>query len=147
LKRIEAQICLQCGSMSWLMLSNSYVGTFHVRKDGHVEFEEEFRELEYVCRECGGHFSLLGVKETPEVYRELVSLHPIQRVLKALDFLVNGTLKLTDDVSPDDVMELVECFSHRWTMLHRDDESLRAAESFTARAKEIVGKWKLLVEP
>jgi len=38
--KVEAQICLQCGSMSWLMVSNSYVGEYRVRKDGHVEFNE-----------------------------------------------------------------------------------------------------------
>jgi len=143
LRRVEAQICLQCGSMSWLMVSNSYVGEYRVREDGHVEFKEEFRELECVCSECGGR-STLGVKGTPKTYKELVSLHPMERVLKALNYVVDGTLELADDVGPDDVIELVECFRDRWTALHSDEEGLRAAEEFMLKAEEIVGKWKLL---
>jgi hypothetical protein len=145
--KLEAQICLRCGSMSWLMVSNSYVGEYHVRKDGHVEFNETFHELEYVCSECGSRSSLLGVKGTPKIYRELVSLDPMSRVLKALNCVADGTLELTDDVGPDEVMELLECFRDRWTTLHSDEKSLRAAEDFMSKAKEVVGKWKLLTEP
>jgi hypothetical protein len=146
-EKLEAQICLQCGSMSWLMVSNSYVGEYRVRKDGHVEFNETFHELEYVCNECGGHSPLLGVKGTPKIYRELVSLDPMERVLKALNYVVDGTLEPTDDVDPDEVMELLECFRDRWTTLHSDEKNLRAAEDFMSKAKEVVGKWKLLMEP
>jgi hypothetical protein len=129
------------------MVSNSYVGEYRVRKDGHVEFNETFHELEYVCNECGGHSSLLGVKGTPKIYRELVSLNPMSRVLKALNYVVDGTLELIDDVGPDEVMELLECFGDRWTTLHGDEKNLRAAEDFMSKAREVVGKWKLLTEP
>jgi hypothetical protein len=146
-EKLEAQICLQCGSMSWLMVSNSYVGEYRVRKDGHVEFNETFHELEYVCNECGGHSSLLGVKGTPKIYKELISLKPMDRILKALNYVVDGTLEPTDDVDPDEVMELLECFRDRWTTLHSDEKNLRAAEDFMSKAKEVIGKWKLLMEP
>ena len=146
-EKLEAQICLQCGSMSWLMVSDSYVGEYRVREDGHVEFKETFNKLEYICSECGGHSSLLGVKGTPEIFRELIGLDPMNCVLKALNYVVDGALELADDVDPDDVMELLECFRDRWTTLHSDEEGLRAAEGFMSRAKEAVGKWKLLAEP
>ena len=146
-EKLEAQICLQCGSMSWLIVSNSYVGEYRVRKDGHVEFNETFSELEYVCNECGSHSSLLGVKGTPKIYRELISLNPMERVLKALNYIVDGALEPTDDVDPDEALELLECFRDRWTTLHSDKKNLRAAEDFMSKAREVVGKWKLLMEP
>jgi hypothetical protein len=146
-EKLEAQICLQCGSMSWLIVSNSYVGEYRVRKDGHVEFNETFSELEYVCNECGSHSSLLGVKGTPKIYRELISLNPMERVLKALNYIVDGALEPTDDVDPDEALELLECFRDRWTTLHSDKKNLRAAEDFISKAREVVGKWKLLMEP
>jgi hypothetical protein len=110
-------------------------------------FNETFHELEYVCNECGGHSSLLGVKGTPKIYRELISLKPMDRILKALNYVVDGTLELIDDVGPDEVMGLLECFRDRWTTLRSDEKGLRAAEDFMSKAKEVVGKWKLLMEP
>jgi hypothetical protein len=145
MRKVEAQICLQCGSMSWLVISSGYVGEYRVREDGHVEFIEDFRELEYVCNECGGH-SLLGVKGTPKVYCKLIRLQPMQRILAALENIVDGTLEVTDEVDLDEVMELIECFRDRWTMLHKDEESLRAVEDFMSRVEKILGKWKLLAE-
>jgi hypothetical protein len=146
-EKLEAQICLQCGSMSWLMLAHNYIGEYHVRKDGHVQFKEDFGKLEYACSECGGHSSLLGVKGTPKIYRELICLKPMNRILKVLNYVVDGTLEPTDDIDPDEALELLECFRDRWTTLHSDEKNLRAAEDFMSRAKEIVGKWKLLIEP
>jgi hypothetical protein len=64
-----------------------------------------------------------------------------------LNYVVDGTLEPTDGVGPDEVMELLECFRDRWTTLHGDEKNLRAAEDFMSKAKEVVGKWKLLVEP
>jgi len=71
----------------------------------------------------------------------------MSRVLKALNYVVDGTLEPTDDVGPDEVMKLLECFRDRWTTLRSDEKNLRAAEDFMSKAKEVVGKWKLPMEP
>ena len=130
--------------MSWLMVSNRYVGEYYVREDGHVEFEESFDELEYLCNECGGHSSLLHVKGTAKIYRELVRLNPMKRILKALNYINDGVLELDEDVSTEEIMDLLECFKDRWTMKHRGKRHLEAVEDFMARAAEVLGKWKLL---
>jgi len=142
--KVEAYMCLQCGSMSWLLVSDNYTGKYCVRKDGHVEFKEEFADLECVCGGCGSHSSLIGLNGTPKVYRELVRLQPMQRILRALNLIVDGTLELVSDTTPDEVADLVEIFVDRWQTLHKDAESCRVAEDFLLKTKEVIGKWKLL---
>lgn len=144
--KLEAQLCLQCGSMSWSLISSEYVGSFHVRRDGHIAFKETFDKIEYVCNRCGSTSALLGVKAAPSVYRELAKLKPMQRILRALELVADGKIRVTDsDMGPDEVKEYLECFKKRWLTMHKSSE--RAVEDFISKAKGIVGRWKLLKEP
>lgn len=131
--------------MDWSLLSNNYFGSYWVRRDGHIVFHEKFEKIEYVCNKCGSTSALLGVEGTPKVFSELANLKPMQRILKALEYVDNGTLALLDNISPSEVMEYVECFRDRWLMKHK--RGREAVEEFVERAKCIVGRWKLLEEP
>jgi len=145
-EKLEAQICLQCGSMNWLMVSDKYVGEFHVRKDGHIAFEEDFMNLAYLCNKCYAD-TLVGVKGTVKTFRELARLRPMQRIIKALDYIVDGTLELADDLDLVEVLEMAKEFRDKWKELHRSEEDRRAAEEFMRKVEGIIGKWKLLAEP
>mgnify|MGYP000367071201 CR=1 FL=1 len=139
MRGVKAEVCLQCGSMSWVMVSKMYVGECRVRKDGRVQCVESFEQLEYFCRECDGS-ALLGIKGSPAIFRELMGLSPMERILRALNHIIDGTLEVTDDIGPDEVLEMLECFKIRWAKLRGEE----AAEEFMEKAKEIIGKWKLL---
>lgn len=144
--KLEAKLCLQCGSMSWSQVSDEYVGNFHVRRDGHIAFMETFANMEYVCNGCGSTSTLLGVKATPPVYRELIKLKPMQRILRALELVADGKIEVTDsDLTPDEVMEGIECFKNHWLTMRRG--SAKAVEEFVSKAKGLVARWKLLEEP
>jgi len=138
--KLDVQICLQCGSMKWLVWSKSYTAEFRVREDGHVEFDEDFGEVEYSCLECGSSSALLGVRGTPRRFRELVKLSQMERVLKTLEWAADGTLEVTDQVEPEDLLDMVECFKERWESAHGEG----SADGFFSRAKEIIGRMKLL---
>ena len=142
----EAQLCLQCGAMDWSLISSDYVQSFRVRRDGRIAFKETFEKIEYVCNKCGSTSALLGVKASPSTYRKLASLTPMQRILKALEYIVEGTLRVTDsDMGPDEVLDCIEGFRQRWLMKH--ERSAEELEDFVSKAKGIVGRWKLLEEP
>jgi hypothetical protein len=128
------------------MVSDRYVGEFNVGKDGHVAFEEEFINLEHLCNKCYAD-TLVGVKGTVKVFRELARLRPMQRVIKALDYIVDGTLELADGLDLVEALEMAKGFRDKWKELHRSEEERRAAEEFMRKVEGIIGKWKLLAEP
>jgi hypothetical protein len=144
-EKLEVQLCCQCGSMKWTVLSDSYAGSHWVRDDGHVEFEENFEKVEYVCSECGA-WTLLGIVGAPETLRKLVKLDPMERILRTLKYLVEDKLEQTDeDVGPDDVLEWIEeYFKDRWKMLYKGEGDV---EGFLSKARGIIARWKLLDEP
>ena len=148
-EELEAQLCCQCGAMEWAITSMRYVVSYWVRKDGHVEFKEDFDDVEYRCNKCGA-WCLLGIAGTPKVFRELVRLDPMERILRTLECVLEDRLKQTDEnVGPDDVLEWLEVyFEARWKMLHKGDGNTSIdIESFLSKAGGLIAKWKLLEEP
>ncbi len=47
--------------MDWSLLSEDYIGSFRVRRDGYIAFKETFEKIEYACNKCGSTSALLGV--------------------------------------------------------------------------------------
>ena len=139
---VEAQLCLQCGSMDWSLISAEYVGRYWVRKDGRIAFHETFDKVEYCCNKCSSTAALIGIKGSRKVFRELANSKPMDRILKALEYVADGTLTLLDDVGPEDVLECIDCFRDRWLQMHK--RRSKAVDEFVERAKSIVAKWKLL---
>jgi len=148
-EELEAQLCCQCGAMEWVITSKRYVGSYWVRKDGHVEFKEDFDDAEYRCNKCGT-WCLLGIAGTPEVFRELVRLDPAERILRTLEYMLEGRLQQVDNdyITPDDVLEwLEEYFEARWEKLHKGDGNTSIdIEGFLSKARGLIAKWKLLEE-
>jgi len=139
----EVQICFHCGSMDWSICSDDYVARYHVRKNGSITFTEELGSMEFYCSRCGST-ALVGVEGTTSIIKRLVNLRPMQRILEVLEYIVDGTLKVADGgFGPDEAIEYIEYFVENY-MKNRKC-SKKTIEDFVSRAKEIIGKWKLLV--
>lgn len=141
--KLEAQICLQCGAMDWSALSKWYVGRFRVRKDGHIVFTERFEKIEYICNKCGS-MDLLGIKGTPRLLSKLANLKPMQRILKALEYISDGKLATLSEIEPSDVIKCIERSRDHWESVCK--YNMEVVEDFISRVKCIVGVWKLLKE-
>jgi len=135
MRTVEAQICLQCGAMEWVIVSSRYHASYRVRIDGHVEFEEWMGEMEYYCSSCGSS-GLLGIEGSPEVFRELARLKPPERIIHALELIVEGRLEMKDDFTPEEVLEIVE-----FTSTLKGEE---ASKSFLSDVKRIIARWKMI---
>jgi hypothetical protein len=137
-EKLEANVCCQCGAMEWAVLSNNYEGNYRIKEDGHIEFEENLHEMQYICSKCGA-WCLLGVSGTSEVLRELVKLDLMERILRTLQYIVDGTLE-QPDTSPGDVLEWLE----EYFAAHKGEGNV---EGFISKARGIIARWKLVEEP
>jgi len=137
MRTIEAQICLRCGALEWVVVSSRYRACYKVRPDGHVEFEEEMEEMEYYCGSCGSS-GLLGIKGSPETFRELVGLKPAERIIRALEFIAEGKLEVTDDFTPEEVLEYIK---DGYASCLRDEED---SKRFLSETEKIVARWKMI---
>lgn len=135
----EAQICLQCGAMHWLFIPDKYCVEYHVKEGGLIEVEEHFDTITYECAECGTRSALLGLKCNKDQLKELAELNPEERILRALEWLADGLTSTEDDVTFDDIVSMVECFAIR-----EEQKGRGYKEEFVAKAKEIIGRWKML---
>ena len=137
MKTVEAQICLQCGALEWVVVSSRYQASYKVRSDGHVEFEEEMEEMEYYCGNCGSS-GLLGIEGPPEIFRKLVGLKPAKRIIHTLELIVEGKLEMTDDFTPEEVLEFIE---DGYASCLKDEE---ASKRFLSEAEKIIARWKII---
>ena len=137
MKTVDAQICLQCGSMEWVIASSRYQASYRVRPDGHVEFEEEMEDMEYYCSNCGSS-ALLGIEGTPRLFRELVGLAPKERVLRVLELRDEEKIRMKDDFTPEEVLEFME------DGFASNIEDKGTLEEFHSKAKGIIARWKLI---
>jgi len=137
MKSIDAQICLQCGAMEWVIVSSRYQSSYRVRPDGQVEFEEEMEDVEYYCINCGSS-GLLGIEGSPRIFRDLFALKPAERIIHALELIIEGKLEMKDDFTPEEVLEFIEMgFASN---LKNEKDS----ERFLSEIKRIVARWKII---
>jgi len=137
MKTVDAQICLRCGALEWVMVSSRYQASYRVRPDGHVEFEEEMDEMEYYCSSCGS-LCLLGIEGSPEIFRELVGLKPAKRIIRILELIVEGKLEAKDGFAPEEVLEFIE---DGYASYLKDEE---ASKKFLSEAEKIIARWKMI---
>ena len=137
METVEAQICLQCGALEWVVVSSRYQASYRIRPDGHVEFEEEMEEMEYYCGNCGSS-GLLGIEGSPEIFRKLVGLKPAKRIIHTLKLIVEGKLEMTDDFTPEEVLEFIE---DGYASNLKEEE---ASKRFLSEAEKIIARWKMI---
>ena len=137
METVEAQICLQCGALEWVVVSSKYQVSCRVMPDGYVEFEEEMEEMEYYCGNCGSS-GLLGIEGSPEIFRKLVGLKPAKRIIHTLELIVEEKIEMTDDFTPEEVLEFIE---DGYASSHKDEE---ASKRFLSEAEKIIARWKMI---
>jgi hypothetical protein len=137
MKTVDAQICLQCGALEWVIVSSRYQASYMVRPDGHLEFEEEMKDLEYYCNSCGSS-SLLGIEGSPKIFQDLIKLKPAKRIISTLELIVEGKIEMKDDFSPEDVLDFIET---GFALTLKDKE---ASKSFLSEIKRTIARWKII---
>ena len=135
---VEAQLCFQCGSMEWTIVSDDYECKYWVRPDGHVAFRENLGKMEFVCSRCGS-WTLLGVSGFPKTFRELVKLKPPQRIIRTLEFIIEGKLQVIDDFPPEEIFGWIKDY-----FVARNLDESGEAERFISKVENLIGRWKLL---
>jgi len=137
METVEAQICLQCGALEWVVVSSRYQASYRVMPDGHVEFEEEMKEMEYYCGNCGSS-GLLGIEGPPEIFRKLVGLKPAKRIIHTLELIVEEKIEMTDDFTPEEVLEFIE---DGYASSLKEEE---ASKRFLSDVEKIIARWKMI---
>jgi len=132
-RTIEAQICLRCGVLEWVIMSSRYRASYRVMPDGHVKFEED---MEYYCGNYGLSV-LLGIEGSPKTFRELVRAEVRKTDHPALKLIAEEKLEVTDDFTPEEVLEFIE---DDYASCLKDEASKR----FLSEAVKIIERWKMI---
>ena len=65
-------------------------------------------------------------------------LKPAERIIRTLEFIAEGKLEVTDDFTPEEVLEYIK---DGYASRLRDEE---ASKRFLSEAKKIVARWKMI---
>lgn len=135
MRRVEACICINCGSMSW------FEGEVLIRKwvdaDGAVRSRRDVECSGVACSECGEEVAIIAVRGRKEAFRELAGLNPADRVLRALELISRCELEVASKDTAEDLIEYIET----------SDLAARpgtGGEEFLERAKEVLGLLKVV---
>ncbi|MEM2592726.1 MAG: hypothetical protein QXI60_09085 [Thermofilaceae archaeon] len=128
-KKIEAYICAKCGSMKWVAYADGYIGEFEVTRDGNVKYSEEFCKYELECGVCNDS-SLIYIKGSRWELRDLVRLRPEDRILKVLEMIVDGRIRVS--LSPRELLEIIE------------ECQFERGEEFLEKVRCLINRWIVL---
>lgn len=131
---MKAYICFQCGGMAWVE-NQSVTIKGSVAKSGRVIKKSYVEESSARCRFCGTEEALVEVEGSEKAFAELASLGRRERVLRAVDMMIDGKLS-AEDATRDDLLFYLECFSLRMKG--------KAAREFMEKVKEVFGRWALI---